>query len=263
MARILIIGAGRAGSSLARALRSVGSEVEGPHGRSFDLEDIDAEVEIVVLATSDDAIPALAARLRPSANRVVVHLSGSLGLDVLVAHPRSASLHPLVPLPNAQLGAARLLSGASFAVAGDERIRELVELLGGKVVEVADEDRVRYHAAACVAANHVVALMGQVERLAASAGLGLEDFMALTRAALDDVERLGPAHALTGPASRGDWLTLERHLEAIDPAERAAYRAGVGLALELVASPGVGQLAGEPSLEDPGSRRPSDASLVS
>ncbi|MGH8980938.1 MAG: DUF2520 domain-containing protein, partial [Acidimicrobiales bacterium] len=43
----------------------------------------------------------------------------------------------------------------------------------------------------------------------------------------------GPRRALTGPAARGDWQTLERHLEAIDESERPGYRAGVGLALAL------------------------------
>ena len=52
--------------------------------------------------------------------------------------------------------------------------------------------RAAYHAAACIAANHVVALLGQVERVAASAGLPLDAFLDLTRAAVEDVSRLGP-----------------------------------------------------------------------
>ena len=57
---------------------------------------------------------------------------------------------------------------------------------------MADGDRAAYHAAACIAANHVVALLGQVERVAASVGLDLEAFLPLTRAAVDDVAALGP-----------------------------------------------------------------------
>ena len=55
-------------------------------------------------------------------------------------------------------------------------------------------------AAACIAANHVVALLGQVERVAASVGLDVEAFLPLTRAAVDDVAALGPRRALTGPS---------------------------------------------------------------
>ena len=50
---------------------------------------------------------------------------------------------------------------------------------------------VAWAAAACIAANHVVALLGQVERVAASVGLDLESFLPLTRAAVDDVDALG------------------------------------------------------------------------
>ena len=236
MARVRIIGAGRAGTAMARALRAVGHEVDGPLTRGAGLALAAGGVDALIIATADGAIEQVASSVRPQRGCVVLHLSGSLGLEVLGSHPRRAALHPLVPLPTAELGASRLLSGVTFAVAGDELATELARSLGGSVVSVADEDRARYHAAACVAANHVVALLGQVERIAASAGLPLEAFLGLTRCAVDDVASLGPRSALTGPAVRGDWTTLDRHLEAIEEAERPGYRAGVGLALELAAS---------------------------
>jgi predicted short-subunit dehydrogenase-like oxidoreductase (DUF2520 family) len=124
----------------------------------------------------------------------------------------------------------------TFAVSGEPVARLLALSLGGRVVEVADADRAVYHAAACIAANHVVALLGQVERVAASAGLDLEAFLPLTRAALDDVASLGPRRALTGPAVRGDWDTLSRHLDALPAQERAGYQAGAALATQLAES---------------------------
>ena len=114
--------------------------------------------------------------------------------------------------------------------------REIVECLGGRAVEVADGDRAAYHAAACIAANHVVALLGQVERVAAAVGLDLESFLPLTRAAVDDVAALGARAALTGPARRGDWATLSRHLDALPEGERAGYQAGAALATRLAES---------------------------
>ena len=121
-------------------------------------------------------------------------------------------------------------SGVTFAVAGAPLARDMVASLGGRVVEVADGDRAAYHAAACIAANHVVALLGQVERVAASVGLDLESFLPLTRAAVDDVAALGAGPALTGPARRGDWATLSRHLDALPESERARLpgRCGAG-----------------------------------
>jgi predicted short-subunit dehydrogenase-like oxidoreductase (DUF2520 family) len=230
---IRIIGPGRAGSSMAAALSARGWIVVGVLGRQDDLRDAARGVDVLLIATPDDAITGVAASVTPSTTTTVVHLSGSLGLEALAPHPLRAALHPLVPLPNEAVGAARLTGGVTFAVSGAPAARAMVESLGGRVVEVADEDRAAYHAAACIAANHVVALLGQVERVAASAGLDLEAFLPLTRAAVDDVEALGPREALTGPARRGDWATLSRHLDALPAAERAGYQAGAALATQL------------------------------
>jgi predicted short-subunit dehydrogenase-like oxidoreductase (DUF2520 family) len=234
---IRIIGPGRAGTSLAAALSAHGWDVVGFLGRTDDLTDAARGVDVLVIATPDDAVATVAAAVAPRLRTTVVHLSGSLGLDALAPHPRRGALHPLVPLPNADVGAARLASGVTFAVSGESVARRMALSLGGRVVEVADADRAAYHAAACIAANHVVALLGQVERVAALAGLDLDAFLPLTRAALDDVAELGPRQALTGPAVRGDWDTLSRHLDALPARERAGYQAGAALATRLAESP--------------------------
>jgi len=233
MATIRIVGTGRAAQSLQRALEPTAFEVTDLVRRGEDLRDVAVGVDAVVLATADDALEAVAAAIEPRPEVAVLHLSGSRGLDVLAPHVRRGSLHPLVPLPNGEIGAARLRSGCTFCVSGDPMAAAIACELGGRVVEVADEHRTRYHAAACVAANHVVGLLGQVERLATSIGLDLDCFLDLTRAALDDVAELGTQRALTGPAVRGDWSTLTAHLAALDPTERPGYEAGVTLALQL------------------------------
>ncbi len=233
MHSIRIVGPGRAGTSLAAALSARGWTFAGFRGRDDDIADAARGVDVLVIATPDDAIAEVAAAVTPEPGTTVVHLSGSLGLDALVPHVRRAAVHPLVPLPNGEVGAARLASGVTFAVAGDPVAREMVECLGGRLVEVADEDRAAYHATACIAANHVVALLGQVERVANWVGLDLESFLPLTRAAVDDVAALGARAALTGPARRGDWATLSRHLDALPEDERAAYQAGAALATRL------------------------------
>ncbi len=85
-------------------------------------------------------------------------------------------------------------------------------------------DWVRYHAAAVVASNHLVGLLGQVERIAAGIGVPLDAYLDLARGSLDNVAALGPAAALTGPVRRGDRATVERHLAALPPEERAGVR---------------------------------------
>jgi predicted short-subunit dehydrogenase-like oxidoreductase (DUF2520 family) len=163
---------------------------------------------------------------------VVMHLAGSLGLDVLDPHVRRAALHPLVSMPSAAVGAVRL-RGATFAVAGDPMVDEVIEALGGRSFTVADADRAAYHAAACIASNHLVALLGQVERVAATVGLPLDAYLPLVRATLDNVAALGPVAALTGPAARGDQVTIDAHVAALAPDERDAYLAMVAMAQRL------------------------------
>ncbi len=233
MRSVRIIGPGRAGTSLARALDRAGWTVLGLWGRRDDLRWAAAGVDALVIATPDDAVADVARGVAPDPGAAVLHLSGSMGLDVLATHPRPAALHPLVPLPNPDVGSRRLASGVTFAVAGDPIAEAMAGALGGRTVQVADADRPAYHAAACIAANHVVALLGQVERVAAAAGLDVETFLGLTRAALEDVAELGPRAALTGPAARGDWATLARHRDALAPEEWAAYNAGAALAVRL------------------------------
>jgi predicted short-subunit dehydrogenase-like oxidoreductase (DUF2520 family) len=210
----------------------------GAWGRDRSPVDAAHGVDVLVIATPDDVVADVAAAVRPVDTTAVLHLSGSLGLDVLAGHARRGSLHPLVPLPTPDIGAERLRSGITLAVAGDLAARAMAEALGGEVVEVGDRDRAAYHAAAVIAANHLVALMGQVERVAASAGLPLGAFAGLMRSATEDALALGPRAALTGPAARGDWETVERHRAAIAsmPAHRtelAGYDAMVALARRL------------------------------
>lgn len=251
MPSLRVIGPGRAGRSLAAALADRGWELKGLLGRHAApaaLASAARGVDVLVVATPDDAVAPVAAAVRPEPDTVVIHLAGSLGLEVLEPHRRRGALHPLVPLPDPELGARRLTAGVTFAVAGDPVVRQMAESLGGQAVAVADHHRAAYHAAACIAANHVVALLGQVERVAASAGLPLGAFLDLTRAAVDDVERLGPVRALTGPVARGDWTTVGRHRDALAPEERPGYHAGVALAFRLAAPAGGGD-GGTPEQE--------------
>jgi predicted short-subunit dehydrogenase-like oxidoreductase (DUF2520 family) len=193
---------------------------------------------VVIIATPDTAVAEVAAAIAPVDGTVVLHLSGALGLDVLAPHRRRASLHPLMPLPSAEVGRVRLRSGITFAVAGDPMATGLGQALGGRCFEIDDSRRAAYHAAACIAANHLVAVLGQVERVAATAGLSVDAYLPLAATALQDVADLGPAAALTGPAARGDEATLARHRAALAPEEVPGYDAGVALVRRLAQTGG-------------------------
>ena len=172
---------------------------------------------------------------------LVIHLSGARGLDALaplaMSRPSVAlgALHPLQTLTGASDGTA--LIGAWAAVAGPPDVTDLAEQLGLHPFAVADADRATYHAAACVASNHLVALLGQAERLAVECGVPFEALAPLVRSSVDNAFALGPRAALTGPVARGDRSTVAAHLDALPPEERPAYRALAAEALRLSGHP--------------------------
>jgi predicted short-subunit dehydrogenase-like oxidoreductase (DUF2520 family) len=247
--KVALIGPGRAGTTLGLALVDAGWQVVAVAGRAPDAASTSAAVacldsraelvseagrdaELVIIATPDKSIEsaalAVATSLEPDA--LVVHVAGSRGLDVfdqlLEKRPdvRVGALHPLQSFPSTTVGLERL-PGSWAAVAGDAAVGRIAEEIGLRAFALPDDERTRYHAAAVVAANHLVALVGQVERLAASCDVPFAAFAPLIQASLDNAFRLGPAEALTGPVERGDLGTVESHLRALDPSERDAYRA--------------------------------------
>ncbi len=228
--RVRIVGAGRAGGSFAGALSDAGWSVDLVH---HDHPDPAHQVDLVLVCVPDAAVAALVAGWPAHPEVVVAHCAGSLGLDALAPHPRVGAVHPLVSLPDPATGAARL-RGAWYGVAGDPVVGAVVDALGGTAVAVDDSERATYHAAAVVASNHLVALMGQVERLADDAGVPRAAYLELARGSLANVGATGAAAALTGPVARGDWDTVRRHLAALPDAERPAYVAMAELAARLV-----------------------------
>ena len=236
MRTLRVVGAGRAGHAFQQAFERVGWGVEGPLGRDADLSGAATGADYLVLAVPDSAISAVAAAVAPSDDATVVHLAGSMGPEVLGPHRHRAAIHPLVSLTR-EHGADRLASGAWFGITADPgagpAARELVQALGGRAFGVPVGQRALYHAAACIASNHLVALLGQVERLAGLAGVPVPALLELAGGSLDNVARLGAAGALTGPVSRGDWETVDRHRRALPAEESILYEALAGEAARL------------------------------
>jgi predicted short-subunit dehydrogenase-like oxidoreductase (DUF2520 family) len=200
---IAIVGNGRLGRALASALR-----VPAPHGRGYD----GARADVVLLCVPDAQIAAAAAAIAPGP--LVGHCSGATGLDVLAPH-EGFGLHPLMTVTRA----GGELAGAGCAIAGTtpralDLARRLGVVLGMRPFEIADEDRVAYHAAAAMASNFLVTLESAAARLAATAGVQRSLLVPLVRAAVEAWAVEGDA-SLTGPIVRGDEATVARHREAI------------------------------------------------
>jgi predicted short-subunit dehydrogenase-like oxidoreductase (DUF2520 family) len=218
--RVGIVGPGRVGTALARALRDAGLDVEGPLGRG----ERPARCDAIVLCVPDAEITA-AAEAVTAAAPLVGHTSGATPLSALAhAGVPAFGLHPLQSFAHPGVR----FEGAGAAVAGSTPealavATDLAERLGMTPFEIDDEGRAAYHAAASVASNFLVTLQDAAEAIAAGAGLDRGDarelLMPLVRQTLENVAELGPEAALTGPVARGDEATVQAQRAAV---ERAA-----------------------------------------
>lgn len=204
--RAAVVGNGRLGRALAAAL----PWLHGPFGRGFDGEGFD----VVLLAVPDGEISRAA--LAVHSGRMVGHCAGSLGLDVLGDHEAFA-IHPLMTVTRD--GAT--FTGAGAAVAGaTERAmdvaRYFADQLGMHSFQIADTDRVAYHAAASIASNFLVTLEDAAESMMRTVGADRSILLPLIRAAIDNWAAVGAPAALTGPIVRGDEATVARQRAAID-----------------------------------------------
>ncbi|HEV7772436.1 MAG TPA: DUF2520 domain-containing protein [Conexibacter sp.] len=213
--RCAMVGNGRLGRAMASGLREAGLTVEGPLGRGARCPDAD----VVILAVPDAEIANAATAIERRADGsgpLLGHCSGATTLEPLAPH-EAFSLHPLMTVPAD--GPAQL-AGASAAIAGTTPhargiAHQLALHLGLTPIDVADEDRAAYHAAASIASNFLVTLEAAAEQLAASAGIDRQALVPLVRATVENWAAMGPDRALTGPIARGDEETVDRQRQAI------------------------------------------------
>lgn len=289
--RIFILGAGRAGRSLARALRGGGVSILGLHGRHRDtaegitagppprsLGNATCLLVTVRDAQLDGALEFLATASL-AAKAVVLHASGSAdpaGLAPLRAadHP-CGTFHPLVALSD-PTNAPQTLRGAWIGVDGDDAARHVSERLaaavGAHVLRIPPGEKPRYHAAAVFASNFPTVLMGLAEELLRDVGIPAEvarqALHPLFASAVENMRSGGGAAALTGPIVRGDVDTIDRHLRALraHPDMLDAYRALSHAALrwlrESDAGAGEGRLEEIERLLDATARSPSSPTVV-
>jgi predicted short-subunit dehydrogenase-like oxidoreductase (DUF2520 family) len=253
---IAIIGPGRAGSALARTLKTAGYSIAAIGGRNPDnvknlADELGARpcqspattidlADLTILAVPDDVIYPLSTDMAESlcsaAGRAAVHLSGAQDRAPLAslarAGLRTGVFHPLQTFRRGP-DAVENVAGTYFGIDADPPLRDQLTAMAtdlmGHSFDLVGVDRALYHAAAVFAANYPVALVAEAAALAREAGLGeatAERGMAtLLAGAANNLRRTGPAEALTGPAIRGDLGTIKRHLDALanDPELQRLY----------------------------------------
>lgn len=257
--RIIVVGPGRAGGSVAVAAQTAGHEVVGLFDRRTGHHPLAdrlgvrlrlsgepmPEADLLIVSVPDDALPEVAGVLAPVAGRVrgAIHLSGLTSVRVLdplrEAGLVTGSLHPLMTLASWQAG-SRALRGAYVGITAQDgwaiELERFARSMGCRPFRLANDRKALYHAAGGVAANYVAAALSVAELMFRQADVDPAASRPMVEQAVSDAFELGFQNALTGPISRGDLGTVRRQVEAVDrhaPAVSEAFRALTRLTAQL------------------------------
>ncbi|GAB4423018.1 MAG: DUF2520 domain-containing protein [Bacteroidia bacterium] len=190
--------------------------------------------ELVLLCVSDQAIAPVAASLLPylPPQALLVHCSGSIPLDAMAGPVGRRGV--LYPLQTFTRTAAVPLHSVPIFVEGEadahEPLRHLADRLSERVFALDSDERRRLHLAA-VFVNNFSNLLYRIAADLLPAGLDFGVFEPIVHEHVRKVLAYQPAHSQSGPALRGDRITLASHLALLreHPEWQALYRYLSGL----------------------------------
>lgn len=259
---ISIIGAGRVGRALGKRLRERGwrigavvtrsqataraavRAIGGGTARSRVTGEVFA-ADLILLGTPDDVLTTVARSLAEIGGskckgKVILHTSATLDRTALAPVARfganTGSLHPMQAFGGKVIPK---LSGVVFAIEGDSKARQvaqaIAESLGGITVAIDTRDKPIYHAAAVLAAGSAYPLietgLQMLIRIGFTRRSATQTLLPLIHQILDNIERIGPRAAWTGPLSRGDYGIVGKHAKALRGYPREFRESYAALAL--------------------------------
>jgi predicted short-subunit dehydrogenase-like oxidoreductase (DUF2520 family) len=269
---VALIGTGRLGCSLARALPSGLFKIAALHDRDASAArrcrvpgprrvvpaaaEAAALGDLILICVPDGAVAAVAAELAEAPLRwkkkIVLHTSGALSSRALAPLKRAGaavgSIHPAQSFAGPDTPPSRF-RGVSFAVEGDPKAtaagKRLARSVGGRPFVVRPADKALYHAACSLASNMLVPLFDSACALLEKTGLRPREaarvLLPLVEGTVENLKELDRAGALTGPLARGDEETVRLHLVALRGRreEKAVYRRLGTMALKLAEAKGL------------------------
>jgi predicted short-subunit dehydrogenase-like oxidoreductase (DUF2520 family) len=245
---IAIVGCGTVGSAIGKLLSDAGYRISGVATSNLKTarkaagvtgagtfsnspSEVTTGAKVVFITTPDDLIESTCVKISEdkgfARDTVVIHCSGGLSSEILSSAKRCgalvATLHPLQSFASVDQ-AVSLVPGSFCTIEGDRNalsvVRQIVQDIGGIILEITAEKKTLYHAAAVVASNYLVTLIYLALELNHAAGLpsdtSLEALLPLIEGTLSNIGKKGIPGALTGPIARGDVATVSAHVKAIE-----------------------------------------------
>ena len=176
-------------------------------------------------------------------NKIICHFSGSLSSVVFSqieqTYASCCSIHPMLAFSD-KFSSYKQLYDTFFTIEGQDiavdLIMELFLSLGNSMQKIDRINKAKYHAAASILSNHVIAVLDTGYELLQECGFTKEESIKATsqlvRENVENVIARGSVEALTGPIERGDVLTVEKHLEKLSEEDKLMYQI---LGMKLVA----------------------------
>lgn len=245
--RTVIVGAGRVAWHLAHRLAERGvplaqilSRSEASARRlaeaigaaySIDFQEIERGAACYFLAVNDDALPSVAGILASQniGDGLVAHTSGATPGVVLAEH--FARWGVFWPLQSFSLATQPHWSRVPICLhAGSEPdlrfLETMVRCVGAKSYRVDDAQRGHLHVAAVFANNFANHCFAVAEQILAEKGLPFDLLHPIMRETLAKALADSPAKMQTGPAIRGDEVTMRRQLLLLEnhPRWQAIYQ---------------------------------------
>lgn len=231
---IVLLGSGNVATHLGRAFKMAGQTIVQVWSRNpehateladtlaaeaiSDMEDVSRSADLYIISVKDDAIRTVATSLKLD-NKLIVHTSGSVGLDVLDGiSSRVGVFYPLQTFSKSKAVDFRQVPIAIEAREADDVavIRSVADRLSEKVIELNSQQRKTLHVAAVFACNFTNHLYAISKDLLDKQELDFELIRPLINETADKIKLNDPQDVQTGPAVRGDQQTIETHLSMLD-----------------------------------------------
>ena len=233
---IHIIGAGKLGRTLS-ILLSNRSITHTLHRRDFP-SDLSG---FIYCCVPEDMIGVVANQLQLDRQSILVHASGSMGLDVLHPHTRHIGcLHPIQSFPGPETSIPTVIP-ATFQCHPEDHaylwpiIQWFANLVGFELYHYTGS-RLNYHTAAVISGNFATILLHQAASLLVKEGLSLEDacrlLQPLATTSIANAHKGSLSDVLTGPIAREQQTLLQVQAQnlSFDPDLQELYNLMVKIA---------------------------------
>ena len=219
--KVSIIGSGNVAWHFASRLSAKDADIEIIHRSplsnmfngincSTSLE-LDSKTNLVILAVSDRAVKEVATAYEFPSKSIVVHSSGSVGIDVFDDNGIS-SYGVIYPLQSLTAG-IEVKEMPIFVEGNSEGTQKTLlnvsKLISSNVQVVNSSDRRRIHTAAVFSSNFVNHLLSVSDEILRDVPLTILRPLILNT--IDKALDIGPKKAQTGPALRRDSETISAH----------------------------------------------------